>query len=36
MKIEKHYIYIISFIALNLQIDVLPIIKIFLKYSFIS
>ena len=36
MKIEKHYIYSISFTVLNLKIDVTPIIKIFFKYSFIS
>ena len=36
MKIEKHYIYAISFIVLNLKIDVSPIIKIYFKYSFIS
>ena len=36
MKIEKHYIYSISFTVLNLKIDVSPIIKIYFKYSFIS
>ena len=36
MKIEKHYIYSISFTVLNLKIDVSSIIKIYFKYSFIS